>query len=94
MYKQCWLDRAQISANNACRREISRCEYTSAGPQDHWNEVKIWIASLPKSMAQTPVPVPISRTLCTPCFSSSIGARLSFPSNVRRNKWCWRSRRI
>lgn len=41
----------------------------------------------PYSMAQMPVPVPRSRTMC----AFVTGARASLPSNVRLNKWCWRS---
>lgn len=46
-------------------------------------------ASIPKSIAQIPVPVPISKTLWS--WRSSVGTRDSLLSNVIRNSWCWRS---
>jgi len=40
---------------------------------------------IPKSIAQMPVPVAMSSTLCTP---SPRGARWSSPCNVNTNNWC------
>lgn len=44
-----------------------------------------WGFSSAKSMAQMPVPVPMSRTLQTVFFSS--GARKSLPSRERVSRW-------
>jgi hypothetical protein len=41
---------------------------------------------IPKSIAQIPVPVPISSTLWTPPGKSLIGAKPDFPSNVKRKR--------
>jgi hypothetical protein len=48
----------------------------------------------PKSIAQLPVPVATSKTLCRPPAISSIGATWSFPSRARSIRLCWMSRNI
>lgn len=58
---------------------------SSFGPPDRTK--KISLESIPKSIAQIPVPVPISKTL----WSSPVGARIKLLSKVMRNSWCWRS---
>jgi hypothetical protein len=66
---------------------IGYVDYISKTQRLFWTAIQY----VPKSIAQIPVPVPTSSTLCN-TWSFGIGAVNSFPLKVNKNKWCCKSR--